>query len=288
MENKKFYSLKYDQVFKNVFFRDINLLKYFLTNILNLFYDDFYIDDIEIKNTELSKDRLYIKNKCLDILVKTGNKIINLEINTSYNSYTKNRNLIYLFNSIIDDTHKSDKYTLDNEHIQINFNFNDSGYDIESYHILEDTTNKLFTNVFRIININVDYFYNEWYNLSKDNSFFKKYKNIIIMNFNEDELLNLKDCDKFMDKIKNDITSLNKDDDFYQFMTDEEDQRRMLNSLVDDSFEKGVNQGITQGINKANVDNAKKMIIEKVDINIISKVTGLSIDEINKLKISNS
>ena len=175
MGNKKFYSLKYDQVFKNVFFRDINLLKYFLTNILNLFYDDFYIDDIEIKNTELSKDRLYIKNKCLDILVKTGNKIINLEINTSYNSYTKNRNLIYLFNSIIDDTHKSDKYTLDNEHIQINFNFNDSGYDIESYHILEDTTNKLFTNVFRIININVDYFYNEWYNLSKDNSFFKKY-----------------------------------------------------------------------------------------------------------------
>ena len=288
MDKKKFYSLKYDQVFKNVFFRDINLLKYFLTNILNLFYDDFYIDDIEIKNTELSKDRLYIKNKCLDILVKTGNKIINLEINTSYNSYTKNRNLIYLFNSIIDDTHKSDKYTLDNEHIQINFNFNDSGYDIESYHILEDTTNKLFTNVFRIININVDYFYNEWYNLSKDNSFFKKYKNIIIMNFNEDELLNLKDCDKFMDKIKDDITSLNKDDDFYQFMTDEEDQRRMLNSLVDDSFDKGVNQGITQGIKKANIDNAKKMIQKDIDFKTISEITGLSIDEINKLKISNS
>lgn len=284
MDKKKFYSLKYDQVFKNVFFRDINLLKYFLTNILNLFYDDFYIDDIEIKNTELSKDRLYIKNKCLDILVKTGNKIINLEINTSYNSYTKNRNLIYLFNSIIDDTHKSDKYTLDNEHIQINFNFNDSGYDIESYHILEDTTNKLFTNVFRIININVDYFYNEWYNLSKDNSFFKKYKNIIIMNFNEDELLNLKDCDKFMDKIKNDITSLNKDDDFYQFMTDEEDQRRMLNSLVDDSFDKGVNQGIK----KTNIDNAKKMIQKDIDFKTISEITGLSIDEINKLKISNS
>ena len=292
MDKKKFYSLKYDQVFKNVFFRDINLLKYFLTNILNLFYDDFYIDDIEIKNTELSKDRLYIKNKYLDILVKTDNKIINLEINTSYNSYTKNRNLIYLFNSIIDDTHKSDKYTLDNEHIQINFNFNDSGYDIESYHILEDTTNKLFTNVFRIININVDYFYNEWYNLSKDNSFFKKYKNIIIMNFNEAELLNLKDCDKFMDKIKNDITSLNKDDDFYQFMTDEEDQRRMLNSLVDDSFDKGVNQGIAQGINqgikKANIDNAKKMIQKDIDFKTISEITGLSIDEINKLKISNS
>ena len=36
MENKKFYSLKYDQVFKNVFFRDINLLKYFLAEM------DFY------------------------------------------------------------------------------------------------------------------------------------------------------------------------------------------------------------------------------------------------------
>ena len=100
------------------------------------------------------------------------------------------------------------------------------------------------------------------------------------MNFNEDELLNLKDCDKFMDKIKNDITSLNKDDDFYQFMTDEEDQRRMLNSLVDDSFDKGVK--------KANVDIAKKMIEKDIDFKTISEITGLSIDEINKLKISNS
>ena len=104
------------------------------------------------------------------------------------------------------------------------------------------------------------------------------------MNFNEDELLNLKDCDKFMDKIKNDITSLNKDDDFYQFMTDEEDQRRMLNSLVDDSFDKGVNQGIK----KTNIDNAKKMIQKDIDFKTISEITGLSIDEINKLKISNS
>ena len=85
------------------------------------------------------------------------------------------------------------------------------------------------------------------------------------MNFNEDELLNLKDCDKFMDKIKNDITSLNKDDDFYQFMTDEEDQRRMLNSLVDDSFDKGVNQGITQGIKKANIDKTIKDWLENVE-----------------------
>ena len=108
------------------------------------------------------------------------------------------------------------------------------------------------------------------------------------MNFNEDELLNLKDCDNFMDKIKDDITSLNKDDDFYQFMTDEEDQRRMLNSLVDDSFDKGVNQGITQGIKKANIDNAKKMIQKDIDFKTISEITGLSIDEINKLKISNS
>ena len=63
---------------------------------MRLFYDDFKIDFLEIKNGELTKNRLYIKNKTVDLLVKIGSKIINIELNTNYDETTKNRNLYYL------------------------------------------------------------------------------------------------------------------------------------------------------------------------------------------------
>ena len=66
-KDKKFYSLANDSVFKNVFYRDDALLKRFLTDILSAFYDNVDIKDFKVLNTELTKDKLYIKNKVVDI-----------------------------------------------------------------------------------------------------------------------------------------------------------------------------------------------------------------------------
>ena len=95
VQKKKFYTLQVDPVFKNVFYRDTNLLKRFLTDILSDFYDDFHIENITILNTELSKDKLYIKNKTVDILVDIGSKKINCEVNTKYDSRNVYRNFLY-------------------------------------------------------------------------------------------------------------------------------------------------------------------------------------------------
>ena len=43
-------------------------------------------------------------------------------------------------------------------------------------------------------------------------------------------------------------------------------------------------KGITQGIEQNKIENAKKMLKEKLDIDLISKITGLSKEEIEKLK----
>ena len=85
-QQKKYYTLEADPVFKNVFYRDTNLLKRFLTDILSRFYDNLHIENITILNTELSKDTLYIKNKTVDIIVDIGTKKINCEVNTKYDS----------------------------------------------------------------------------------------------------------------------------------------------------------------------------------------------------------
>ena len=59
-----------------------------------------------------------------------------------------------------------------------------------------------------------------------------------------------------------------------QIMLDEE--RRL-------GKEEGIKEGIEQGIEREKYSLAKNMKKENIDINIISKVTGLSIEKIEKL-----
>ena len=122
-KDKKFYSLANDSVFKNVFYRDDTLLKRFLTDILSVFYDDVDIKDFKVLNTELTKDKLYIKNKVVDILVDIGTKVINIEVNVKYDDYRIYRNFFYLASSTIASMKKNMKFVDVREHVQFNFNF---------------------------------------------------------------------------------------------------------------------------------------------------------------------
>ena len=52
-----------------------------------VFYDNVQIKKFKVLNTELTKDRLYIRNKVVDILVDIGTKVINIEVNVKYDGY---------------------------------------------------------------------------------------------------------------------------------------------------------------------------------------------------------
>ena len=135
-KDKKFYSLANDSVFKNVFYRDDVLLKRFLTDILSAFYDDVDIKNFKVLNTELTKDKLYIKNKVVDILVDISTKVINIEVNVKYDDYRIYRNFFYLASSTIASMKKDMKFVDVREHVQFNFNFKKSykaGYKISEY-----------------------------------------------------------------------------------------------------------------------------------------------------------
>ncbi|MEG1009232.1 MAG: hypothetical protein RSF67_05385, partial [Clostridia bacterium] len=49
-------------------------------------------------------------------------------------------------------------------------------------------------------------------------------------------------------------------------------------------YNTGVNAALEQGIEQGIINTALEMLKEKIDLNVISKVTKLSLDEINKLK----
>ena len=289
-EKKNFYTLNADPVFKNVFYRDEKLLKRFLTDILSNFYNNLVIDEIEIKNTEIPKDRIYIKNKTVDILVDIGDKKINCEVNMTYDKETEFRNFFYLIQSTVQYVRKATNYVDVEDHIQLNINFMEDkadGFEISEYTNITRGINKI--PFVRTIDINVDYFKDTWYNLvgEEKEEYYDKYKSIIMFSFDEEQLKDLKDEDEYMKKIKKDVTKLNQDPEFYQWMTDEEDRQMMENSIKIRYSKLGIEQGISQGFKQGSNDTKKEIVRNMKEMNYpiedIKKITGLSIEEIEKI-----
>ena len=105
-----------------------------------------------------------------------------------------------------------------------------------------------------------------------------------------EELLKVKG-DKLMEKLKDEAIELNNDDDFVKLMSDEEEERLLKNSYIQEGIEQGIEKGIEQGIEKGikegieqqTIELTKNMLKKNIDINQISEITGLSIDKITKL-----
>ena len=98
-----------------------------------------------------------------------------------------------------------------------------------------------------------------------------------------------------MDKLE----KLNKDPEFYQYMSHEEDKRKIYNSRMYEAEQKGLQKGLNKGL-KEGIEKGMEKGMEKgsknksieiatnlknfgTDIETISKATGLSKEEIEKL-----
>lgn len=103
----------------------------------------------------------------------------------------------------------------------------------------------------------------------------KKMSILGMLDMDYEKLTNFKG-DKIMDKLKNEALKLNNNDDFVKYLSDEEEERLLKNSFIE--------QGIEQGIEQNKISTAKKMLEKNIDIDSIKEITGLSLDEIKELK----
>ena len=85
--------------------------------------------------------------------------------------------------------------------------------------------------------------------------------------------------DKIVDKYITNVTIVNDDPEFQKYMSEEEDKRKIHNSLLSEARENGFNDGISQ--EKVNI--AKNMLNKNMSIEDISEIIGLSIEEIKKI-----
>ena len=57
-----------------------------------------------------------------------------------------------------------------------------------------------------------------------------------------------------------------------------------MKSMYSEGKNDGIKEGLKQGIKEQKITIAKNMLAEKIDIHIIAKTTGLTIEEIENLK----
>ena len=278
-----FYTCKNDRAFKEVFLNPNNgdLLKALLEFILKI-----KIDELEIKKTELLSGNVNIKDKRIDAIVHTGNKKIEIEINSQNKDYLHTRSTAYICNIYQSNASVGDTYNENTDIIQVNLTWGlgRNNDEMKIYKIMNEK-GELYVKNFIIYEINMDYYDKIWY--SKNEEEIKKNQYMIMLDLDKKELENMPK-DKIVDKYITNVTIVNDDPEFQKYMSEEEDKKKIQNSLLSEAKEEGISQGISQGytsgINDGIKKTAKNLLSMNMPIEDISKATGLSIEEINKLK----
>ena len=277
-----FYTCRNDRAFKEVFLKPNNsdLLKALLEFILKI-----KIDKLEIKKTELLSGNVNIKDKRVDAIVHTGNKKIEIEINSQNKNYLHTRSTAYICNIYQSNASVGDTYNEDTDIIQVNLTWGlgKNNEEMKIYKIMNEK-GELYVKNFIIYEINMDYYDKIWYSKNEDE--IKKNQYMIMLDLDKKELKNMPK-DKIVDKYITNVTIVNDDPEFQKYMSEEEDKKKIQNSLLSEAKEEGISQGIeqgyTSGINDGIKQTAKSMLNKNMSIEDISDITGLSIEEINKL-----
>ena len=281
-----FYTCRNDRAFKEVFLNPNNsdLLKALLEFILKI-----KIDKLEIKKTELLSGNVNIKDKRVDAIVHTGNKKIEIEINSQNKDYLHTRSTAYICNIYQSNASVGDTYNEDTDIVQVNLTWGlgRNNDEMKIYKIMNEK-GELYVKNFIIYEINMDYYDKIWY--SKNEEEIKKNQYMIMLDLDKKELKNMPK-DKIVDKYITNVTIVNNDPEFQKYMSEEEDKKKIQNSLLSEAKEEGISQGYTSGINdgiskgenKKSIEIAKNMLKKNMSIEDISDITGLSIEEINKL-----
>ena len=294
----QFYTAKNDIVFKAVMVRNERVLRRLLEVILEI-----DIDEIILLDKEILPSRLMGKNRIVDLLVKSGNKMINVELNASKKYYHNYRNASYLFGIYNDAIDRSEEYeTLaEKEFIGINLSYEMRKKALmEEVFYLQSKDRNRFIENFKIIEFNVDKIEKNWYTLSELEK--ERYKYIMMLDLEEEKLSEFCRGDEVMEEFRKEVKRINKDERYSFFLSEEEDaeklrkteelirkrkeekreQKRKLQEQKIEELEKQKNEMQKQNdeIQEKLNNSVKKLIELNVDVNDISKTLDIPVSKV--------
>lgn len=277
---RKFYKGKVDRVFKSIFANedDPSLLQEFLSRLL-----DKKIEIIHFLKNEQPIVSVNDKTKTVDLLVKIDNEYTHLEVNTSSNLLIRTRNFNYFTNIYSRKTTRGQIYDFKTKFLHIDLNYNmPINSDFKYSYFIQTLNGDKYIDNFKIMVFNMDKYMKYWYTNDSEN--IDKYKHLIMLDLEENDLKKLSIGDDFVKEFEDKITNLNNQETFQSFMSYEDDQRLLNNSYKAMAYEEGMEKGTKIGIKQNKIETAKNMLELDIEIDKIIKVTGLSLGEINDLK----
>ena len=254
---------------------------------------------ITISNVELPDEIKKEYKKIVDVLIYLDEKVVsNTIINRSLYSNVKQRNCVYFgkLHGLSLKEGQAPKSLKEKRLYQLNLNANieDNKYGEDVYMLKGERNNEPLIENYAIFVKNIAFYHNLYYNKHKKltkremwlvalscNSFSELYKVLI-------QILDKDKVQKFMES----VIIMSQED-----MILKDWERKQLDELVEyttienakergysDGEAKGMAKGMAKGIAENKIEIAKKMLNENLDISLISKVTDLSIKEIENLQ----
>ena len=190
--------------------------------------------------------------------------------------------------------------------IQINFTYKkiiESIYDKEKilkdkeplriYKVMDKENIKYIEN-FEIWEYNMDRIMQIWYD--KEEEEIEKYKHLIMLDSNKEELEALSKGDDLVREFKKEIETLNENETYTSWLTPEEDEEFILNTEKNMAYDQGMKEGLLVGEQKGKKEGLlegeknKSILIAKTLLNKgnmtleeISEITDLSIEDLKNL-----
>jgi len=277
-EGQLIYSPKYDDVFKAVLLEDDRtLMASFLSNALNL---DVDADGIKVQNSAIPKK--YIKDKCLflDVLVglKDGRQV-NVEMQVEDEKNMGKRSMYNLARVMAGDLESGASYKKLRPLIALN---------ILDFKYIKDEDSAGYQNCFRMKNVETDaempdamYFNDIYVELPKlpkvwGSGLRELWYRFLSVRTGE-ELDMIAERSPVMELAKNTLVRKCKQNDAYYAELFHEKHVRDRISREERLVE--------EALAKANTETAKKMIAEGFNNAIIEKMTGLTVEQITRLRV---
>ena len=94
----------------------------------------------------------------------------------------------------------------------------------------------------------------------------------------------LSEKSEIVSNFKEEVIKANNDQFVVDWISKEEEQKQYEEVMYEKGLNQGLSQGKQEGIKQTKIENAKKMLELNMDLETISKITNLTIEQINDLK----
>ena len=280
-------TLRNDYAFKKVFGTEENkdVLQDLLECILDIPPEN--IAGLELLDKEFHKDSISDKTGVLDVKLRLkNNTIIDVEIQNRWNSEFVQRTIFYWAKMYTENLKTGEVYTKLPECITINIvgeGFNVNSLLHSEYNVVEKHINDRLSDEFEIHFLNLAKVKDDE-NIGQDEKKKKLYNWLRFIETDDEEVRNmLAQESPIMAKANATINIMEmspKEKWLYENRMKYEHDKASWKHV---GYQEGIERGFADGAYQKSIETARIMKHEAFDLNIISKITGLSKEEIDKL-----